>query len=124
MTLRSDHAPVFVRAILCEAIEYGGLHAGWWNWFDTDAIERYPWAGHETKRWAEMDAKGRARWFTSQLWNCSDIVPAEYLATLGVQAGMTYARVVSLLRRDLEPAPDAGTSNGDHPPMQHKIARP
>jgi hypothetical protein len=109
MTIRSDHAPVFVRAILCEAIEYGGRHAGWWEWFDTDAIAHYPWAGHETKRWAELDAKGRARWFTSQLWNCGDVVPAEYLASLGLAPGMTYARVVSLLRRDLEPASDAGT---------------
>jgi hypothetical protein len=107
MTVRSEHAPVYVRAILCEAIAYGDRHTGWWEWFDTDAIERYPWAGHGTKRWAELDAKGRARWFTSQFWNCGDIVPAEYLAPLGLAPGMSYAGVVSLLRRDLEPEPDA-----------------
>lgn len=104
MTVRSDHAPVFVRAMLCEAIVYGSRHDGWWEWFDTDEMDRYEWAGRATKRWAELDAKGRARWFTSQLWNCGDIVPAEYLSVLGLDPGMTYARVVSLLRRDLEPA--------------------
>ena len=110
MTTRSDHAPVYVRSILCEAIAYGGRDASWWEWFATDAIAHYPWAGYRTKRWAELDAKGRARWFTSQLWNCGDVVPAEYLALLGLSPGMTYARVVSLLRRDLEPTADAGTA--------------
>jgi hypothetical protein len=103
MTIRSGHAPVFMREMLCEAITYGGRSEGWWAWFATDAIVRYPWAGQGTKRWAELDAKGRARWFTSQLWNCGDIVPAGHLSQLGSAPGMTYARVVSLLRRDLEP---------------------
>jgi hypothetical protein len=109
MTVRSDHAPVFVRAMLCEAIAFGDRHAAWWEWFDTAEIERYPWTGQKTTRWTELDAKGRARWFTSQLWNCGDIVPAEYLAVLDLAPGMTYARVVSLLRRDLEP--DAATQS-------------
>ena len=51
----------------------------------------------------EFDAKGRARWFTSHLWNCGDFVPADHLAVLELTPGMTYARVVSLLLRDLEP---------------------
>jgi hypothetical protein len=62
----------------------------------------------------ELDAKGRARWFTSQLWNCDDIVPAEYLAPLGLAPGLTYARVISLLRRDLEPESAATAQRGEN----------
>ncbi len=103
MASRSGRAPVFMQEMLCEAIAYGSQHRGWWEWFATDAVARYPWAGQETKRWAELDAGGWARWFTSQLWNCGDIVPAGHLSQLGLAPGMSYARVVSLLRRDLEP---------------------
>lgn len=116
MTIRSEHAPVYVRAILCEAIAYGDQHTGWWEWFDTDAIEHYPWAGHGTKRWVELDAKGRARWFTSQLWNCDDVVPAQYLAPLNLAPGMTYARLVTLLRHDLESEQDPSAPSREHPP--------
>ena len=101
MMIRSVHAPVYVRAMLCEAIEYGAQHLGWWEWFDTDAVKEYPWGEQETRRWSGLDAKGRARWFTTQLWNCGDIVPANYLAFLKLGPGLTYAQVVSLLRRDL-----------------------
>src|SRR5437660_1533985 len=107
MTIRSVRAPVFMQEMLCEAIAYGNQYGSWWEWFTTDAVARHPWPGRETKRWAALDAKGRARWFTSQLWNCGDVVPADYLASLGVAPGMSYARVVSRLRRDLEPEPDA-----------------
>ena len=99
--IRSDHAPVYMRAMLCEAIEYGDRHAGWWQWFATDAVKDYPWAAQGTKRWLDLDAKGRARWFTTQFWNCGDIVPPSYLAFLGLTPGLTYAQVVSRLRNDL-----------------------
>ena len=101
MTIRSGHAPVYVRAMLCDAIEYGSRHAGWWEWFDTEATKEYPWEPQESKRWSAMDARGRARWFTTQLWNCGDIVPANYLAMLNQPPGLTYAQVVSRLRRDI-----------------------
>ena len=105
MMIRSVHAPVYVRAMLCEAIEYGAAHPGWWEWFDTDGVKEYPWGEQETRRWSGLDARGRARWFTTQLWNCGDIVPPNYLAFLNLGPGLTYAQVVSLLRRDLaEPA--------------------
>lgn len=113
MTIRSDHAPVFMRAMLCEAIEYGAGHGRWWEWFATDAVKQYPWAEQETKRWSDLDARGRARWFTTQLWNCTDVVPAQYLTFLQLAPGMTYAQVVSRLRGDL--AERAGSSaSGPH----------
>jgi hypothetical protein len=105
MTIRIGHAPVYVRAMLCEAIEYGAGHAGWWEWFSTDATKQYPWEQQETKRWSDLDARGRARWFTTQLWNCGDIVPANYLAMLKQPPGLTYAQVVSWLRRDITERP-------------------
>jgi hypothetical protein len=110
MTIRSGHAPVYVRAMLCEAIEYGAQHTGWWEWFTTDATKQYPWEQQETKRWIELDARGRARWFTTQLWNCGDIVPANYLAMLKQPPGLTYAQVVSWLRRDIAERATASAS--------------
>jgi hypothetical protein len=101
MTIRSGQAPVYVRAMLCEAIEYGDVHAGWWEWFATDAVKRYPWEEQGTKRWLNLDARGRARWFTTQLWTCADVVPAQYLAFLRLAPGLTYAQVVAWLRGDL-----------------------
>lgn len=101
MTIRSGHAPVYVRAMLCEAIEYGDQHAGWWEWFATDAVKGYPWEEQGTRRWLDLDTRGRARWFTTQLWNCGDIVPARYLEFLNLAPGLTYAQVVARLRNDL-----------------------
>ena len=101
MTIRSGHAPVYVRAMLCEAIEYGAQHMAWWEWFGTDAIREYPWEQQDSKRWSDLGARERARWFTTQLWNCGDVVPANYLAMLKQPPGLTYAQVVSWLRRDL-----------------------
>lgn len=101
MTIRSGHAPVYVRAMLCEAIEYGAQHMNWWEWFSTEAIKEYPWEQQDSKRWLDLGARERARWFTTQLWNCGDVVPANYLAMLKQSPGLTYAQVVSWLRRDL-----------------------
>ena len=110
MTIRSGHAPVFVRAMLCDAIEYGAEHGAWWEWFDTEAVKGYPWEEQESKRWREMDARGRARWFTTQLWNCGDIVPHTYLGLINQAPGLTYAQVVSRLRQDvMEPSRQMAT---------------
>ncbi len=107
MIISTTRAPVYVRAMLCDAIAYGDRHDGWWEWFATDAVTKYPWAAQTTTRWSDLDAKGRARWFTTQLWNCGDVVPAPYLALLALPPGLTYAQVVSRLRQDLERSPDA-----------------
>ncbi len=113
MTIRTGHAPVYVRAMLCEAIEYGDQHTGWWEWFDTDAVKQFPWAEQETQRWSGLDARGRARWFTTHLWNCGDVVPAQYLTLLDLPPGMTYAQVIARLRGDLaEPA--GSSASGPH----------
>jgi len=111
MTIRSGHAPAYVQAMLCEAIEYGADHLGWWEWFATDAVSGYPWEEQGTKRWQEMDARGRARWFTAQLWNCGDIVPPRYLALLKLAPGLSYAQIVARLRNDLA-APAASVQSG------------
>jgi len=103
MTIRSRRAPIFMQEMLCDAVAYINHQRGWWEWFATDTVARYPWAGYGTKHWVELDTKGRARWFTSQLCNCGDFVAADHLAVLGLTPGMTYARVVALWRRDLEP---------------------
>ncbi len=107
MIISTMHAPVYVRAMLCDAIAYGDRHGDWWEWFATDGVTKYPWAAQTTKRWSDLDAKGRARWFTTQLWNCADVVPAQYLALLDLMPGLSFAQVVSRLRHDLERSPDA-----------------
>ena len=88
----------------------GAQHGDWWGWFDTEAVKEYPWEEQESKRWQEMDARGRARWFTTQLWNCGDIVPHNYLGMINQAPGLTYAQVVSRLRQDvMEPSRQIAT---------------
>jgi len=51
--------------------------------------------------WDAMDLKGRARWITGQLWNCTDILPHMICADLDIPPGSTYARAVRNLRAEL-----------------------
>ena len=34
------------------------------------------------------------RWLIGQLWNCTDVMPGEYCAMLGLTQGSTYAQAV------------------------------
>jgi anaerobic glycerol-3-phosphate dehydrogenase len=98
--------------MLCDAIEYGDQHSRWWEWFDTDAVKEYPWEQQGTQRWLSLDARARARWFTTQLWNCGDVVPAKYLAFLNYGPGLTYAQVVARLRHDIADLAGAPVATG------------
>lgn len=34
------------------------------------------------------------RWLVGQLWNCTDVLPQEYCAMLGIRQSSTYAKAV------------------------------
>jgi len=107
MLPRSGHAPGHLREMLCEAIQYAYVSKGeWWQWFETDEANDFIY-GRERTAWDARDAKARARWLTTQLWNTTDIVAALDLEMCDLEPGKTYAQVVRRLRRTIEDSPKA-----------------
>ena len=71
---RGGHAPGHLRDALVE-------------WLDTDSES-------DTIVVGEQERAVSLRWLIGQLWNCTDILPHEYCATLELRQGSTYAQAV------------------------------
>lgn len=94
---RRGHAPEELRKALDRALEStSGTGAPWW---ETVRIDFYEAAngtlcGH-------LMASENGVWLVGQLWNCTDIVPENICACVGLPAGRTYAQLVRILKPDL-----------------------
>lgn len=69
---RGGHAPGHIRELFCGLIDSGEL--------DDELTEGRP--------------ERTERWLIGQLWNCSDTMPSDLCAEVGLPAGSTYAQAV------------------------------
>jgi hypothetical protein len=99
--LRGGHAPGFLRGLLGEALENASPYPWPDSWVEAldDELGQNHIYGQHLAIWMAMTKPQRARWLTSCLWHCTDIMPSQMCAEMDLPSGATYARAARRLRR-------------------------
>jgi hypothetical protein len=114
VAIRSEHAMYYATIPFMRGQEKETLprsmHASWTNRIvftkgieDATAIRYHMSFAQAFGDWERVDQgntdRERASWLCGQLWNCTEILPAEYCDALGIPAGSTYARAARFVKR-------------------------